>query len=69
MNQDATQRIEAMTVNERLDHFGLMDQFDAAIRARNEGLATAILQQAMLSNDQAKFTVQTTLANPKRYGY
>ena len=40
-----------MTVNERLWHLGLHDQYDAAIDRRNEAEISAILRKCMLSQD------------------
>jgi hypothetical protein len=58
-----------MTVNERLVHFGLLDKFEAAMRSRDTDLGISILERAKLTLEQAKFTVQTTLADPKRHGF
>jgi len=69
MDSSSGQSIEGMTVNERLFHFGLMDEYDAAMNSRNEALGISILQRAKFTLEQAQFTVRTTLADPKRYGY
>lgn len=63
------QSIEGMTVNERLYHFGLTDTFDEAIRANRKDRAISVLEQAKFTREQAESTVQTILAEPKRYGY
>jgi len=58
-----------MTVNERLIHSGLMDQFDAAILARNKSESISILQQTELPMNAATETVTVILKNPSMYGY
>jgi hypothetical protein len=59
----------AMTVNERLNHFGLVAAFDAAIRARDKAAAIKVLIQAGFSPEQAEQTASQTLKAPERYGY
>ena len=59
----------AMTVNERLSHFGLVSAFDTAIKARDKSAAISILMQAGLSAEQAEYTASQTLKAPARYGY
>lgn len=69
MGSYSEQPVEGMTVNERLYHFGLIGEFDAAMRARNAELGISILIRAMLTREQATSTVGATLSDPKRYGY
>ncbi|MGB3499187.1 MAG: hypothetical protein WBA49_13360 [Rhodanobacter lindaniclasticus] len=69
MNSGSDQPIAGMTVNERLYHFGLIGEFDAAIRACNAELAISILIRAKFTREQATPTVGATLSDPKRYGY
>lgn len=69
MHYSGHQPIEGMTVNERLWHFGLTDEYDSAIRSKNKELAIAVLQRAKFTREQAEFTTTTTLADPQRYGY
>ena len=61
--------VGGMTVNERLYHFGLLAQFDAAIRARNKAAAIKVLTQARFSPEQAEYTASQVLGAPERYGY
>ena len=61
--------LNGMTVNERLFHLNLMDEFDNSIKAKNGKLAVEILQKAQFSNEQALETVNAILNNPKKYGY
>jgi len=61
--------IGGMTVNERLHHFGLLGEFDAAIRTRNKAAAIKVLRQARFSPEQAEYTVSQVLSAPERYGY
>ena len=62
------QSIEGMTVNERLVYFGLLDKFEAAMRSRDGDLGISILQRAKFTLEQATLAVETTLADPERYG-
>lgn len=61
--------IEGMTVNERLTHFGLIDAFDDAVRARDLAAVMDVLIQAEFSETQARETATAVLARPGRYGY
>lgn len=63
------QSINGMTVNERLFHFGLFEQFDAAARAKDVPALVQVLQQAKFSAEQALQTAKAVAANPKRYGF
>lgn len=58
-----------MTINERLWQAGLIEQFDAAILARQESTAIALLLRVELLDEQAKETVATIFSNPTKYGY
>jgi hypothetical protein len=66
MNEQA---IEGMTVNERLVHFGLIDQFDAVAKAGNVPGMIDVLLRARFSETQASQTAQSVAEDPKRYGY
>ena len=61
--------IGGLTVNERLHHFGLLADFDTAIKARNKAAAIEVLTQARFSPEQAESTVSRVLSAPERYGY
>jgi len=63
------EKYSGMTVNERLFHAGLMDQFDTAIHAKNKEEAISILQQTELPIEAATETVTVILKNPGKYGY
>jgi len=63
------QGIEGMTVNERLFHFGLVDHFDAAAKARDVSAMVRVLLQARFSEEQAQFTATTVAADPSYYGH
>jgi hypothetical protein len=69
MHSSSGQSIEGMTVNERLVHFRLLDEFGAAIRSRDADLGISILQRAKFTLQQATSTVTTVLSDPERYGY
>lgn len=58
-----------MTVNERLVVSGLMPEFEAAMRARDRARIMAVLERVALSREDAAFTADTILGNPKRYGF
>ena len=58
-----------MTVNERLVMAGLMDEFDAAVRRRDQQQVIALLQQVELSEEQAQWTAGSLFADPRKYGY
>ena len=61
-------QIAGMTVNERLAHFGLFDEFDAAVASRQLETVIAVLRLARLSETQAHETASAVLANPGFYG-
>ncbi len=61
--------IAGMTVNERLNHFGLVAEFDAAIRAGDKAAAIRVLIQARFTPEQAEYTASQVLSAPERYGY
>jgi hypothetical protein len=63
------EELGGMTVNERIFVCGLMDQWDGAASQRDRNEMMRILSEVALSEDQARFTVETILANPKKYGY
>ncbi len=52
---------DGKTMNERLYHFGLLDEFYIYIKQRNENAAIDVLTQAKYSNEQAKETVHELL--------
>jgi hypothetical protein len=60
--------VAAMTVNERLDHFGLYADFLAAVASREFRAVTEVLRTAELTDEQAHETAIAILANPARYG-
>jgi hypothetical protein len=61
--------LAGMTINERLFHFGIMDEFDAAILSRDQDVAIGLLQRVGLSREEAMATVATIVKNPGKYGY
>ena len=67
-NPDA-QFIDGMTVNERLFHFGLFDEFDSAVRSGELLAIVRVLCNAKLSELQAHETATAILAFPARYGF
>jgi len=61
--------IAGMTVNERLGHFGLLLEFEAAVRARDKSAVIAVLLKAKFTPQQAEYTATTVLRAPRSYGY
>ena len=61
--------IGGMTVNERLAHFGLAAEFDAAARSRDKAAMIAVLRKARFTEEQAEYTSTQILSAPGRYGY
>ena len=62
-------KLAGMTINERLFHVGIMDEFDAAILSRDQEEAIALLQRLELSREEAMATVATIYEEPGKYGY
>lgn len=63
------QLVDGMTVNERLVHFGLVEKFDDAVRARNAKRLAQVLRLAELSEEQSLQTATAVMADPKHYGF
>jgi hypothetical protein len=58
-----------MTLNERLFEAGLIEEFEAAVRARDRERIVAVLVKVKLAPDEAARTTDRLLANPKYYGF
>ena len=56
-----------MTVNERLFHVGILDQWDAAVRRRDRKEMVALLVQVEVTAPHV--TADTVLANLQAYGF
>ena len=65
---DERPNYSAMTVNERLFVARRVGAFDAAINAGDREKAIEILGEVDMTADDAAWTVDTTLANPTKYG-
>jgi len=63
------QTVAAMTVNERLAHFGLFGRFDAAVKSRDKTAVVEVLIQLELSREDAEQIASTVLRTPEKYGY
>lgn len=61
--------LAGMTINERLFHVGIMNEFDAAILSRDQDEAIALLQRVELSREEATATVATIFEDLGKYGY
>jgi hypothetical protein len=58
-----------MTVNERLVISGQLEAWDVAVAAGDRAKMIEILMATDLTEKQAIFTADTTLADPAKYGY
>ena len=54
--------IGSMTVNERLWHLGLMDEFDACVKRGDRKGVRAILRRCTLSDDNVERIVEKVFA-------
>ncbi len=64
-----SQPLQGMTVNERLVHLHLDEDFDRSAAARDAAAMVSGLERAQFSSKQAEETAQAILADPARYGY
>jgi hypothetical protein len=67
MDEQDEPSLAGMTVNERLFHVGILDQWDAAVRRRDRNGMIALLEQVELT--EPHLTVDAVLANPRAYGF
>jgi hypothetical protein len=58
-----------MTVNERLYAAGLMNEFDAALRAKDRARVISVLERVALSKEDAAFSADTILGNSRRHAF
>ena len=58
-----------MTLNERSFAAGLMNRFDRAAKDRDGEEMVHIMMQVSLSETDARWSTETILRNPKKYGY
>ena len=63
------EKIEGMTINERLWHFDLFEKFSAAARNRDNPKLVEILKEAKFSDLRANATATVLLSDPAKYGY
>jgi hypothetical protein len=61
--------LQGMTINERLYALKKIDEFDAAIKARDAEGAIQILEMCEFSRSGSLATVTAIFNNPKDYGY
>jgi hypothetical protein len=59
--------LAGLTVNERLNVTGILDQFDEAVGDGNRSLMVQLLTQVGLDEVSAMNTVTTILSEPTRY--
>jgi|AGTN01.1.fsa_nt_gi hypothetical protein len=67
MDEQDEPNLAGMTVNERLFHVGILDQWDAAVRRRDRNEMIALLEQVEVTDPHV--TADTVLANPRAYGF
>jgi len=67
MALDHSSDIAGMTTTERLSHFRLLKQFDAAANARDRTGMIKVLARAMVDNPE--HVADTILSSPSTYGY
>lgn len=67
MGEKDERSFAGMTVNERLFHVGIIDQWDQAARERDREAMIALLKQVEVHNPH--LTVDAVLADPRRYGF
>lgn len=67
MGEQDEQSLVGMTVNERLFHVGILDQWDAAVRRRDRKQMIVLLERVDIA--EPHLTVDAVLANPKMYGF
>jgi hypothetical protein len=67
MDEDRSRKLSGMTVNERLSHVGIIDQWDAAARRRDRATMVRLLVEVEVPTPEK--TVDTILANPNKYGF
>jgi len=58
-----------MTVNERLYACNLIDEWDKAVKNRDEEQMKKTLRKSLFSEEQSNETTKSVLANPSLYGY
>lgn len=62
-------KYDGMTTLERLFVAELLESFDAAAKIRDENKMVEILMKTEFSEIDARSIAETTLKNPKMYGY
>jgi hypothetical protein len=61
--------IDGMTLNERLFHFDLFNEFDAAVRSKQFLAIRQVLFKVKVPEKQAQEIAEALLASPKKYGF
>lgn len=59
--------LAGMTVNERLAHVGIVDQWDEAVRRRDRRTMIELLERVEVREPHV--TADAVLADPKKYGF
>ncbi len=69
MNRPSDAELQSMAVNERLFSLGLMDQWDAAAKARDRDRMIEVLGKCAMTPEQSEQTTDAVLKNPSMYGF
>jgi len=67
MNERDGHNFAGMTVNERLAHVGIIDQWDDAARRRDRRAMIELLERVEVR--EPHLIADAVLANPKKYGF
>ena len=67
MGEKTAPRFAGMTLNERLVMAGMMDQWNAAARARDRAGMLKVLEQVEIAEPAP--IVDAVLADPRKYGF
>lgn len=67
MDEQHDPSLIGMTINERLFHVGIFDQWHAAVTRRDRQEMIALLERVEVTDPS--FTADTVLANPKAYSF
>lgn len=66
MDEQDRPSLAGMTVNERLFHVGIIDQWEEAARRRDRDAMVRMLEQVEVA--EPHLTVDAVLADPQKYG-
>jgi hypothetical protein len=67
MDERDESSLAGMTVNERLSHVGIIDQWDEAARRRDRAAMIELLEQVEVP--EPHLIADAVLADPKKFGF